>query len=562
MKISVALKLDFKIDEKGVLRIFDIGDGLAADTAGFEDIPLSANLLRDLYGANKSSIATVFGELPLDAMQPQTMHLPIVQRQLPAERSWIDISDLSTSDCDSFLPYSFAGRIQSYISLFWGKKLGRVATTPISLMGMEMHKILWYTLMEKHMSPAHKINVLYWCNDNPDVELDLGSIDMTNGVFIKIGDRSIGGGNDVYFAKDATEVTKTLSKLYKIYQSSKESFKKHIFVIEPAYLSIKSHGSHRYNVTGRTFVTLILDIETRELQVKIAGAKWMFPLDPLRKDKTEAQMLSNLKHCTKILPLNPDELDNLSQQIVIVYGDMFTASIEHGDLIEYCKDHPVVEVFETILRPNASYKKMVECSKFKDSAQLAEQEEIIMQMINSLVFTHYLPQNLPVLLASEDKMPGFFPKEIPTKESLLKKICTLSFLECYIKFIKTCSEPFRTFPKILPILQNESLISLKLDALIKQFLSIKDKTYDLKDMNRALRQAAYINDIEALKLLIGTHRVSVNACSPKTQQTALDFALKSEGEMSVKECCLQLLRLNGAKSMHQQEAVESTTPKI
>ncbi len=43
MKITVALKLDFKIDEKGLVRIFDIGDGLAAGTAGFEDIPLAEN---------------------------------------------------------------------------------------------------------------------------------------------------------------------------------------------------------------------------------------------------------------------------------------------------------------------------------------------------------------------------------------------------------------------------------------------------------------------------------------------------------------------------------------
>lgn len=87
MKIPVALKLDFKIDEKGIVRIFDIGDGLAADTAGFEDIPLAANILRDLHDANKSALATVFGELPLDAMQQQTMHIPIIQRKLSSQRS-------------------------------------------------------------------------------------------------------------------------------------------------------------------------------------------------------------------------------------------------------------------------------------------------------------------------------------------------------------------------------------------------------------------------------------------------------------------------------------------
>ena len=44
MKTPVALKLDFKIDEKGRLRIFDIGDGLAAGLTGFEDTPVSENI--------------------------------------------------------------------------------------------------------------------------------------------------------------------------------------------------------------------------------------------------------------------------------------------------------------------------------------------------------------------------------------------------------------------------------------------------------------------------------------------------------------------------------------
>lgn len=561
MRIPVALKLDFKIDEKGIVRIFDIGDGLAADTAGFEDIPLAANILRDLHDANKSALITVFGELPLDAMQLQTIHIPIVQRKVSPQRSWIDISDLSESGHRFFLPYSYAGRIQSYVSHFWGKKLDSVATTPIGLMGMEMHKLLWYTLMQKHMPSAYRDNILYWSNDNPDVKIDLSTIDMTNGVFIKIGDRSTGGGNDVYYAKDASEVAKILSKLHKTYQSSAQSYKKHIFVIEPAYQTIKSHDSENYNVTGRAFVTLTLDTETREVLVKIAGAKWMFPIEPLQKNKTQDQMLSNLKHYIEILPLNSEELGTLSQQIVDVYGDMFAASIEHDDLIEYCKEASIVEELQTILRPNATYKMMVECSKLKGSDEHVQQEQLLMQVINSLVFTHYLSQDLSALLASEGKTSGLFSTE-PPKQSLIKKICTLSFLESYAKFIKICSEPFLSFPKVALILKNESLISLKLDALIKQFLQITDKTYDLKDMNRALRQAAYVSDIEVMKLLIGTHRASVNDCSPKTQQTALDFALKSENESSMKESCIQLLKQNGAQSMQPQEVLESTIAKI
>lgn len=555
MKIPVALKLDFKIDEKGLLRIFDIGDGLAADTAGFEDTPLDATILRDLHDANKSALAPVFGELPLEAMQPQTMHIPIIQRKVLADRSWIDISDLSESGCGSLLPYSRASRIQSYVSHFWGKKLDSVVKTPIALMGMEMHKLLWYTLMQKHMPSTHKDNILYWSNDNPVVELDLSSINMTNGIFIKIVDRSIGGGNDVYYAKNNFEISRTLSQLYKIYQSSNQPYKKHIFVIEPAYQTLKSYYNKNYNVTGRAFVTLILDTETREVQVKIAGAKWMFPTQPLQKDKTQEQMLSNLKHCIEMLPLSIEELGILSQQIVDVYGDMFTASIEHDDLIEYCKDDPIMGEFNKILRPNAGYKIMLEGSKPEFRHDHVQQEEILMQMINGLVFTHYLTMDLPSLLASDDKAHGFFHTEAPTKQSLIKKICYLSFLESYAKFIKTCDEPYISFSKVTPILKNELLINLKLDAFIKQFLRIKDSTYDLEDMNRALRQAAYVGDIEVLKLLIGTHRASVNECSPKTKQTALDFAIKSESELSIKESCIQLLKQNGAHSMQPQVTI-------
>lgn len=562
MKTAIALKLDFKIDDKGIVRIFDIGDGVAADTAGFEDIPIAATILSDLYDATKGVLATPFGELPLEAMQPETMHLPIIQRKVSAQRSWIDISDLSASDCGSFLPYSCAWRTQSYLSHFWGNKLDRIATTPMGLIGMEMHKLLWYTLMQKHMPSAYRDTVLYWSNDNPDVEVDLSKIDITNGVFIKIGDRSIGGGNEVYYAKDASEVAKILSQLYKIYQSSDQPYTKHIFVIEPAYQTIKSHYGENYNVTGRAFVTLTLDTETREVQVKIAGAKWMFPREPMRKDKTQEQMLSNLTHCIQTLPLNSEELGTLSQQIVEVYGDMFRAGIEHDDLIEYCKDAPVVEEFKTILRPNASYKLILESSKFEGSDKDVQQEQLVMQMINSIVFTHYLPDNLSYLWESEDKTAGFFSTGTPTKQLLIIKICTLSFLEGYAKFIKTCSAPFIDFPKVAPILKNESLISLKLDALIKQFLQIKDKTYDVKDMSRALRQAAYVSDMEVMKLLIGTHRASVNESSPKTQQTALDFALKSESESSIKESCIQLLKQNGAQSVQTRVVLESTIAKI
>ena len=555
MKIPVALKLDFKIDEKGKLKIFDIGDGLGAGKDGFKDIPISATILRDLQEANNSTLATVFGELPIDAMQPETIHLPILQRNISPEQSSIDTCDLSESGAPALLPYSQAGRLQSYVSNFWAKKLDSVVATPIALMGIEMHKIMWYALMQKHMAPTDRDAILYWSNDNPTVKGDLSTLNMTNGVFIKIADRSIGGGSDVYYAKNAVEVTKTLNQLHHKYQSSRgQPHIKHIFVIEPAYQTIKSYQNENYNVTGRAFVTLIFDPETRELQVKVAGAKWMFPKQPLQKIKTQEQMLSNIEHTIGLMPLDNEESNILSQQIVDVYGDVFKAAIEHDDLMQYCEDHPITAEFCSILRHNATYKMIVDCNKpaFRDDH--AYQDEVLTQNINSLVFRDHLSIDIPTLLASEHDH-HFFSKNSTTKPLLMKQICYLSFLEGYAKFIKTCGEPFITLPNIIPLLKHESLIRSKLDTLIKQFLRIKSTTYDLQDMNRALRQAASISDIEVLKLLIGTHRASINNRSPQTQQTALDFATKNKCEPHIKELCIQFLKQSGAE-LQPQTTVE------
>jgi hypothetical protein len=557
MKTPVALKIDFKIDEKGILRIFDIGDGLGADTHGFEDMDVAATMVHNLQEVNQSALATVFGELPEEAMLPQTMHLPLLQRKLSAECSWVDISDLSKSGCQSILPISEAGRIQSYVSQVWGSKLGSVIPTPPALMGMEMHKVLWYVLMQKHMHSSQIDTFLYWSNDDPRVTLDLDAINMTNGVFIKIADRSTGGGAEVYYAKNASEVTKVLNQLHKIYQSSMEPYKKHIFVIEPAYISLKSYLSETYNVTGRAFITLAFDSESRELKVKIAGAKWMFPNQPMQNlNKTQDQMLSNLKHSIGMLPLDTEELNILSKQIVDVYGDVFKASIEHEDLMLYCKGHPIVQKFTSLLRPNASYKMFLD-SKRECHDYSGNQEKLLNVQINSLVFTHYLPSNLPALLA-EEKVQGFFPADTLTKQEILKKICYFSFLECVTKFIRASDEPFVSLPKAIAVLKSETLIISKLNTLIKQFLRMKDATYDLKDMNRALRQAACVSDIEVLKLLIITGRASVNVSSPKTQQTALDFAMKSASGPKEKAHCIQFLKQNGARSMQEEAKIEQT----
>ncbi|MGE3919431.1 MAG: hypothetical protein AB7F64_00550 [Gammaproteobacteria bacterium] len=556
MKTPIALKLDFKIDEKGILRIFDIGDGLGAGLGGFKN--LGAIRLRDLAEVNKSRIATVFGELTRDAMQPETIHIPIIQRTISPEGSWIDIEDLSELSSRTLLPYSQASRIQSYVSYFWGNKLNNIPITPMALMALEMHKLLWYTLMQKHMAPAYRENILYWSNDNSTVKLDLRTINMNNGVFIKIADRSLGGGYEIYYAKDANEVEMILAQLHKKYLLSTEDHAKHIFVIEPAYQTIKTHDGKDYNVTGRAFVTLIFDTETRELQAKIAGAKWMLPTEPMQNNKTQEQMLSNVKHSCKMLPLNEEELEIVSRQIVEVYGAIFKAGITHDDLMEHCNDNPIIPVFKSILKSNATYKLMLECSKPGSLKNPTQPEEYLRRIIIGVVVRDDLLNDFSEYLTYLDNAYTFFASTVSNEHDLISAICFLSFYERFAIFIKTCDESYTTSLKVVSLLQNESLITKKLDSLIRQFLQKKNKSYDLKDMNRALRQAAHAGDLEVLKILIGTHRASVTVCSPKTNQTALDFAQNSKCDPNIKESCIQLLKLNGAQSMQEMLAKEKT----
>lgn len=526
MKTAIALKLDFKIDQEGILRIFDIGDGLDADITGFENIPIAAIVLRDLHQANDSAIASVFGELPIDSMQAETLHIPIIPRALSSQ-TWSDPSDLNASDCHSILPYGERRRTQAFASYYWNKseKLNNLVPSAISLIGMEMHKIFWYLLMEKHMASIYQKNILYWSSDEEVAALDLKKIDMTNGVFIKIVDRSIGGGDNVYYASNAIAATKILAKLH--------NSERHIYVIEPAYQTIKSYNNKNYDATGRAFVTLIFDKETNELQVKVAGAKWILPLEPMKKGvQTQNQMLANVKHSTDMLPFNEEDLTLLTEQIVQIYGDILKASITHDNLMQYCNEHPIMEKFLAVLKPNALYKWAMDHPQshtYFGSSLFSWIYQIFPITFEELTFT-------------EKKGKSIFSSELDTKE-VMKKICTLSFLE-------------RSYD-IIPLNYKQDTrytlnwITHNLNAFIKQFLTAKNEKYDTSDLGRALRQAATQGDVEILKLLIGTNRASINAVSPKTKQTALDFARQSECDASTKEKCELFLIGSGAKTAEE-----------
>lgn len=544
MKITVALKLDFKIDEKGVLRIVDLGDGFGAGQAGFDVATLPATILRNLHDMTGAPLVSLFGELPSDALHPITMDIPIVQRTISANRAPTDLNDISASDCASLIPYTEAVRIQSYISAIWASKLNNIQKTPMALMAMEMHKVLWYELLQKHIALKFHEKVIYWMNDDANTALDLSMINMQHGVFIKIADRSSGGGNGVFYAKNALEVTKRLDQLHKDYSQDQGDYKKHMFVIEPAYLTVRLHEDRPYNVTGRTFITLGLDLDTDQLQVNVAAAKWMFPLEPLQGSLSQNQMLSNVEHSIKMVSLNAEELSNLSQQIVTMYGDTFKAGMTHDNIMDYCKESPMISAFQAILRPNASYKLILDLTSPKCQMRPEEKKQLINSMLHSLILRDYLGDN-PLWQESGNASMSFFPKQA-CPEDLLRRVGYLSFLECYVRYVNGNKDMFSNHPRIANLLRNETQITLHLDKYINQFLQLKNPNYDRKDLNRALRQAAAVGDIDVLKLLTGTNRALINARSPQTQQSALDFALKSKCDEPLKSRCIRFLTLSGA----------------
>lgn len=594
-KDVVALKIDFKIDDRGIVRIIDLGDGFAADLTGFEDISLDTKILNDIHEATGATLATVFGELPYGAMQPQSIHIPFVLRQPASAGKSLTTDDLPADQ--RVLPYSYAGRISSFVSSAWGHQKENIFTAPIALMAVEMHKILWYFLMQKHLASAEQQAILYWSNDTSPTEVDLSTIDSQHGIFIKIGDRSIGGANDVHYAKDKNELLEIITQLHNEYNTSKETFRKHIFIMEPAYMTLKqlpnnaetkedkevsdksssslnsviakgkstsnlstSLTSNRsdklakspyYNATGRAFLTLIYDKTAQTLDVKIAAAKWMYPLAAIQENKSKDQMLSNIKNSIKMLSLSTEELKILSSAILKIYGDTFKAGFNNDDLMLYCADHPCMKKFLSCLRPNASYLAFLDA--FHRSHRSSNDQNALM-LIHGLIDRDKM-KSINILLQSSEQN-RFFIAAKPTLENLMKGICTFSFIECYVAHLKTGDTSYHKFlPSIPKLISKEALIKSSLDSLISRYLALKEK-YDTKDYNRALRQAAAISDITVMKLLIYTRRADVNALSSANTRV-LDCALASK-EGAQKEQALLLLNQVGAK-IGQETKLSSTS---
>lgn len=560
---AISLKLDFKFDEQGYLRIIDLGDGLSAGIDGFSET-MGATILSDWYeasGANAS--VTLLGELPKELMQPETLHLPIVSRPGIVDERLTHIDDLALRE-ERLALSSGCHRNVAYQSYFWQKKgLQNTATAPLGLIATEMHKVLWYALMDMHLPLDARPTVLYWNNFQAPETFDLSLLRTSEkGLFIKIGDRSTGGADEVYYVKNEREAQRVLQKLHRIYSSTGE---KHIFIIEPAYVTMKG----AYNATGRAFVTLHLDEETRALHVKIAGAKWITPEARFTTSNTEREMLANAGHQREMIDLEPAELEQLSRCLVDVYGDAFRAGFEHDDLMTYCERHPTIPAFRACLRKDAAYGLLLS-TLGQDTGDIEASRNLMTSLLFSCMLRDSLPNLDQLLLIEYDSMDiSLFARSNGTAtkaqqmQTLINCICNLSLFERYVAFLITYENGAYAQHRLFSgVVAKGRRIELKLNASIVSYLKSKDGVYDTKDLSRALRQACSVSDLAVIKLLVHTNRADINACSPKTKQTPLDFANQSSADAVTKAHALNILRCAGAKTAEELTLSLVDMPKL
>lgn len=556
---TAALKIDFKIDQDGILRIIDIGDGLGADLDGFHDKPVSAIMLRDMHAATGAPIIPIYGELQEDFMCLENIDIPVVLRpQWSAAQSCLD------AHAERGIPYSGNNRFSSFISYAWSKQTGQTVLTPISLMATEMHKILWYFLMQKEMKTADQPPLVYWCNKDSPNNIDITAINMQYGVFIKIADRSDGGGSDVYYAKNEQELISILMQLHQ----NKAPNQNHIFIIEPAYLTIRQAIGKDYNVTGRAFITLMYDKSTDSLDVKIAAANWMFPLEPFQVTQvTQAQMLSNIKNSIQMLSLTEQELQNLSDSLLGSYETTFKASFKHDDLRVYCEAHPYMPNFLLCLRPNACYKLLLEkfCGETRPDHRTSYWQ-LLTCVAHSVAGRDLVPAFRRLLSSLGRISEVFFAPSDSTPEQIMVNICTFSFFENYLLESNRVDTNQRIqmqtgFSFLPELYQQLGYIQSILNKLIIQYLRRISSSYDIQDMNRALRQAAFIGDIIVMKLLIYTRRADVNALSP-SKKTVLDCVLDNQNEETKARCLRLLQQLGVVAPLEQNMTPEPATPEM
>jgi hypothetical protein len=543
MTIEVAsLKIDFKVESNGQTRIIDLSDGFSASTSGFSEVDVVTKMLVYMHEATQAPIVPIFGELLHVSNGLQAAKIPIVLRE-KIQSSWLKSDDLINLDT-RYIPFSEMRRIHSYVAYFWGKADKKTIVPPIGLVAMEMHKALWYFLMEQKMSADEKPNLLFWTNDEKPSLLDLSTIKSKSeyGYFIKIADRSTSHGEGVYYVKNEEMLTRKLSEIHLEYKKNKDENNKHLYVIEPAYITVKQYMSQSYNVTGRAFITLVFDTVTQKVQVKIAAAKWIYPSEPLNQSMSERQMLANNSNCICYLDLNDQELQALTSGIEKHYAKVFSSCFIHEDLLEHCKAHPYMQQFRSCLRRDTVYLGLL--NLHQDGVIEEQRTAHFNSMINSLIHKHYLPEIKFFLEFRSQLGPSFLYRSL--SEDTLKRLCKLSCYKHYIQEIKKLPVNYQAIFTFIPqlVVYEQRVEDLILITIMK-FLQENDQesgtkqVYEKSDLDKTLREAAYWGNPSVMTALIYTHRANPHAPSP-SNQTATDWANKNKN-LITKTQCLQIL---------------------
>lgn len=350
------LKIDFKF-VGGKVKILDFGNGLGAGLGYFDSQAIIEKLLYDILDSTGASIVPVFGELPRDILFSKVAKFPLVNRDLKLHESSLLINDLKGHNGRLF-PYCDKARVSAVVSNFWSSKSSNIVATPLSFIALEMYKIFWYMLLDKTISSESESEFVFWKDHDGDAWVDVSKIDSSTGYFVKAVSRSQGGAQDVFYCANKDDLQDNLKGLAAKHQRSHGRGK--IFVIEPAYSTVRMRGNRDYNVTGRAFLTLVYDPNSNNLSVKIAGAKWIFPKEKFESGFiTSSQMISNVGESICAAPLTVKELSFLTKGLM-VYKNAFIKCFEENDLFLACKSHPYMYSFEKTVLKNSFYKVMLE----------------------------------------------------------------------------------------------------------------------------------------------------------------------------------------------------------
>lgn len=529
---AVALKIDFKLDDDGIVRVVDIGPGLSADNAGFRQ-SIVAELLQSLHALTGAYITPVFGEFSSLSLLPELLDVPMMLRkQSPGKKHYELDSDIEEGD--SIIPYSrFVGHIETGLGHVWKQRYNTLSSTtpPIGFSLLAGYKILWNLLLKAYMPEEKQPEMLFWCNyEAPESVLEkIETLNSTTGYFVKIVNSSDGCGKDVSYVADSEELRQKLGAL----SCQSEQNTKKIFSIEPAYMTQKSHKATDYNATGRAFLTVGFDEDTNEVKVNIAEAQWMLPTASLQKSLSEANMMSNTKGSSNLINLTPDELEQLTTGLSEDYSEVFRQCFTHDDLFKVFESEDIIQKWLSWFpREHSSQARYLDGFKDMESNFTDTQRSILEERKTFFLRkTQNIFQTLQLLIEYTRDDGGEYLSRL-TQQQLLD-------------FIEGCS--LMSHVHFEDHGSHNPDVSRLLSELTKVYLYRVNQSYDLVDLNRALRQAVVHGDIAVAKLLIYTRQVDVNMPAPKgKKQTPLQLAEAATHEH--KDRLIQLLQYAGGTS--------------